>query len=142
MSSQASDLAVRGSARYQCAIDGAIAVGDEHSKLVKADKSAPGAGGPVSVRMVDLSHGGAGLRSPLFLPRLCRLSLTLTLPGSIDPITLGVRIHRVTMMDRSPSYYLGTGFEGLTPEQSEAVSLVVAQLKAAGAKLVPELPRG
>jgi hypothetical protein len=142
MSSPASDLAVRGSARYQCTIDALIVVAQEHARLVKPDKSAPGAGGPVPVSVVDLSHGGAGIRSPLFLPRLCRLDLTLTLPGRTDPMTLALRVHRVTMLDRSPAYYLGTGFEGLTPEQSEQVSEVVSKLKASGAKLVPELPRG
>ena len=142
MSSSASELAVRGSARYQCDFAAQIAVTQEHARLVKADKSAPGAGGPVPLHVVDFSLGGAGLKSPLFLPRLCKVALTLTAPGCPDAVSVELRIHRVMMLDRSPSYYLGTAFENLTPEQSQAVLQIVSHLKSTGAKLVPELPRG
>ena len=133
-----SDLAVRGSARYQCGIDALLVVGQEHAKLVRPDKSATGAGGPVSIQVVDISLGGAGLRCALFFPRLCRLSLTLTPPGGSQPITLDLRAHRVTMLDRAPTYYIGAGFEELSAEQTQAVQGILDHLKASGAQLVTE----
>jgi hypothetical protein len=142
MSSPTSELAVRGSARYQCGFDAQVSVAQEHARLVKTDKSAPGAGGPAAMTLVDFSLGGAGLRSPLFFPRLCRLVLTFTPPGAADPMSVELRVHRVSMLDRSPSYYLGTAYESLTAEQTQSILQVVQHLKASGAKLVPELPRG
>ena len=141
MPSPASELAVRGSARYECSLDAQLAVGSEHARLVKPDKSAPGAGGPVRAVVVDLSLGGAGFRSPLFFPRTARVSMTLIPPGKTVAIVAELRVRRVMMLDRAPTYYIGAGFEGLTPEQSQAILEVLAHLKASGAKLVPEVPR-
>jgi len=108
---------------------------------VRPDKSAPGAGGPVSVRAVDVSLGGVGLKSPLFLPRLCRLTLSLVPPGRTERLTLELRVHRVTMLDRAPTYYIGAAFDSVTPEQADAVLTMLNHMKASGATLVPELPR-
>src|SRR5262245_11919122 len=71
--SATSDLVVRGSDRYQCDIPVSLTVAPAHARMIKPDKSAPGAGGPVECRIVDLSSGGAGVRSPLFLPQGARL---------------------------------------------------------------------
>jgi hypothetical protein len=92
---------------------------------------------------VDLSMGGAGLRSPLFFPLTTKLVLTITPPEGLgdDPVQVGLKVQRVIMLDRTPTYYLGTAFEGLTPKQSELISAMLADLKASGALLVPEKPR-
>lgn len=143
MSTSATDLAVRGHERYQCSLPAVLAVGAEHAKLIRLDKSAPGAGGPASVSIVDLSMGGVGIKSPLFFPLTTRLVLHLTPPSGdvTHAIPLNLRVQRVMMLDRSPAYYLGTAFEGLTPQHAAVVSEVLAGLKASGAKLVPEKPR-
>ena len=143
MSTNATDLAVRGHERYQCNVPAVLAVHSEHAKLIRLDKSAPGAGGPASVHIVDLSMGGVGLRSPLFFPLSTRLVLHLTPPsGDVShAIPLSLRVQRVMMLDRSPAYYLGTAFEGLAPEHAAVVSELLDGLRASGAKLVPEKPR-
>ncbi len=141
MRSAASDLVVRGSDRYQCDYAAGLVVAPVHAKIVKPDKSAPGAGGPVDARVVDLSSGGAGVRSPLFYPQGSRLMLRFAPAPGAEPLLVEVRIQRVMMLDRTPNYYLGTAFEGLTPEALEAVSRMLRDLKASGAAAVPEKPR-
>ncbi len=141
MGSAASDLVVRGSDRYQCDLAATIAVAPVHARLIKPDAAAPGGGGPVDVRLVDLSRGGAGVRSPLFFPGGARLTLTLTPPGASSPLCVEVRVQRVMMLDRKPTYYLGTAFEGMTEQNSAIVTAMVQNLKASGAMAVPEKSR-
>lgn len=143
MASHAADLAVRGYERYQCNLISLVRVESEHAKLIRVDKSAPGAGGPATVHIVDLSMGGVGLRSPLFFPLSTKLVLSIHPPEAlgIDAVEVGLRVQRVIMLDRTPAYYLGTAYDNLTPKQSELISGMLADLKAAGAPLVPEKPR-
>jgi hypothetical protein len=133
-------LAVRGHDRYQCELSALISISPEHSKLIKVDKSAPGGGGPASAVIVDLSMGGVGLRAALFVPLTCRLVINLAAPGKPEA-PMHVRVQRVSMLDRTPMYYLGTSFENPTPEQIAAVSALLNHLKATGARLVPEKQR-
>jgi len=141
MASAASDLVVRGSDRYQCDFASTLAVAPIHARLIKPDAAAPGGGGPVDVRLVDLSRGGAGARSPLFFPSGARLTLTLTPPGGASPLCVEVRVQRVMMLDRKPTYYLGTAFESLSEQNASLVGAMVDQLKASGAIAVSEKPR-
>lgn len=140
MRSAASDLVVRGSDRYQCDLPGSLAVAPAHAKVVRPDKSAPGAGGPVDVRIVDLSSGGAGVSSALFLPQGSRLTLRLTPPAG-SPLVVEVRVQRVMMLDRKPTYYLGTAFEGVPPDSAQVIAALLREFKASGAPTVPEKPR-
>lgn len=140
MSSHATDLAVRGHERYQCELTAQITIAPEHSRLIKVDKSAPGAGGPAGAVIVDVSMGGLGLRCALFVPLTCRLVMSLTLPTG-SSATLPLRVQRVSMLDRAPTYYLGTAFENLSPEQTQATRAILDHLKATGARLVPEKQR-
>jgi hypothetical protein len=141
MSSHGTDLAVRGQERYQCGFPSLLVVATEHQKLIKLDKSSPGGGGPVPVQVVDLSMGGLGLRSPVFFPLSCRLVITLQATDTEPELSVPLRLQRVMMLDRAPSYYLGTAFETLTPEQTRSIASFVDRLKSSGAALVPEKPR-
>ncbi len=143
MSAHTSELAVRGHERYACNIAALVGVGAVHAKIIRVDKSAPGAGGPAMCHIVDLSTGGAGLRSPLFFPLTTSLVLTITPPEGLgaDAVQVAVRVQRVMMLDRAPTYYLGTAFEALPPDKAELISAMLASLKASGAALVPEKPR-
>lgn len=141
MRSATSDLVVRGSDRYQCDLPASLTVAPAHARIIKPDKSAPGAGGPVETRIVDLSSGGAGVRSPLFLPQGARLILALPPRPGAEPLPVEVRVQRVMMLDRTPNFYLGTAFDNLSAEATEAVSKLLRDLKASGAQTVPEKPR-
>ncbi len=66
-------------------------------------------------KVVDVSKGGLGLRSSVFLPRNLRMILTVTgrneegveLPR---PLTIRVIVRRCSLMDHKPSYLVGLQF--------------------------------
>ena len=141
MSSHGTDLAVRGQVRYQCSLPARLIIAPDHQKLIKLDKSSPGGGGPVPAQVADLSMGGVGLQSPVFFPLSCHLVITLQASDTEPELSISLRLQRVLMLDRVPTYYLGTAFESLNPEQARSIAALVERLKSSGAALVPEKPR-
>jgi hypothetical protein len=140
---QTSDLAVRRHERYGCDLAARFAVAATSADAVKLARSAGDGKGWVAGRVVDTSLGGLGLRSGLFFPNGCLLRVHLTIPGgnSAAAFEPTVRVQRTTMLDRAPTYYLGTSFEDLTPEQSAQLSALLTYLKESGAPIVTEKSR-
>jgi hypothetical protein len=95
--------------------------------------------------VVDCSLGGVGIQSLIFFPMTCTMRLWFTLPEAPGikggEIELLLRMQRVAMLDRKPTYYLGGSFEAAAPERDETVARVLGWLKATGAPLVPEKSR-
>lgn len=141
MPPQTAELAVRGHDRFQCDLNAQISIAPEHARLVRPDKSAPGAGGPISVRAVDMSMGGIGVRSPLFVPQTCKIVLVLQSQALPTGLKVPLRVQRVMMHDHAPTYYLGTALDQASAEQMQSIASVIAHLKSTGATLVPEKPR-
>lgn len=75
--------------------------------------------GWLEVDVVDLSHGGMGLISLVFLPRRTLLTVRVFSPqgDGAEILQCPVRIQRVCMTDRRPAYLLGTSFEQMSPER-------------------------
>jgi c-di-GMP-binding flagellar brake protein YcgR len=77
----------------------------------------------VPADLADLSAGGMGLRTKHFLPRGCTIKVSIeTSRGLI--FNTRVRVQRVRMTDRDPTYMLGTKFDAEhkpTAEQMEAL---------------------
>ncbi len=123
-------LVVRQHERIQCRLSAHVRVAEE-----SADKVAVGAGEAAgSVRelaceIIDCSAGGLGVRCATFLPKLCRVRLRLHVergPGGIaEDIDLAARVQRVAMVDRTPTYYLGTSLTGEGDEHTRRVGLLM-----------------
>lgn len=79
------------------------------------------------ILVTDLSEGGLGFRSGVFVPRRCLLQLRLNLPGEA-PTEFAVRIQRVTMIDRTPTYALGAAFVLQDRPESERIARLVDQI--------------
>lgn len=128
----AEQLVVRQHERHLCRLDCRLRL-DDHSvaQVTPARTVGDGAGG-LSAMMVDCSRGGLGLESPVFLPRGSRVRVSVA-PGQPGaPRTeLLVRVQRVSMMDRKPTYYLGVSFLGTGNEHEYAVEAAVSLAKAA-----------
>ena len=85
-----------------------MTVAPEHVEKVVLARGQLGAGGRLAVDVLDVSLGGIGLRSRVFLPRNARLIVYVCPPGVADAQEWLVVVQRSQMTDRKPTYYLGT----------------------------------
>lgn len=118
MSQTSDNLVVRQHERHACAFDVSLASRTENVVLAQA----VGVGGvrgatvSLSAALVDLSLGGLGLQSEVYLPKRSQVLVRLELPervveaGESPTLEALVSVQRAVMSDRRPSYYLGTAF--------------------------------
>jgi hypothetical protein len=134
MPSQTDRLVVRQHDRFRCNIPARVVIEAAHADQVVLAKAAAEAGGGTSLRIVDSSRGGLGLESRVFLPKACRLRISVTDPSSGQEVTVTVRVQRVAMTDRRPLYYLGTAFVEMEPgvQQRFEAALAAARPLTAG----------
>jgi hypothetical protein len=98
--------------------------------------------GKVPARVTDFSGGGLSLSSPVFFPSSVFVAVSMEPPGGKGKrLDFVIRVQRVAMADRKPSYYVGGAFGSMNPEQQAAVASVLASLRASGAAPVPEKSR-
>ncbi len=117
---------VRQHQRYDCRLGGVLRVASEHDSAVRPVTSgAPAEGIPVSV--VDCGKGGLGLKSAVYLPRLCRVNVEVDVGG--EKLTAPLKVMRVQMADRGPTYYLGCSLSAPSPEMAGVIDRVVAFVK-------------
>lgn len=118
---QSADLLVRQHERAACDLGAYVRVDtDPADQVVFSRSAAPGGRGDseIDVRIVDVSPGGLGLRSNVFVPRGTRLvARVVPAKDELQPTTdeLQVRVQRCAMIDRTPAYYLGTAFVAPNP---------------------------
>ncbi len=134
MTSGNEQLVVRQHDRHECQVAVEVAISTEHAGKVVLSRTVGDGAGTISATMVDISSGGLGLSSPVFLPKGCHLDVRLirteTAPTGprAAPSTLfetQVRIQRTTMTDKSPTYYIGTAFVSDDPvEESQRRALM------------------
>ena len=80
--------------------------------------------------VVDLGAGGLGFTSANFLPRGALLRVRVLGEGGSHAnlrLDAAVRVQRVTMTDRKPTYLFGTSFVDATPALLDAVKELVAR---------------
>lgn len=129
MPPQPQDLMVRAHERRECDVPASVHVGEEDARRVTLTGAATGNDGGVPCRLVDYSEGGAGVRSGVFLPVGCAVTVEVggDSGGEGEPVRLRGVVRRAQMVDRAPSYYLGIAF-------SEPMGEALARLRrAAGA---------
>jgi hypothetical protein len=130
-------LVVRRSTRYEVAWQGEMSVSRQHAALIRFGPSCGGRDGWVSADIVDFGSGGVGISSPVFVPRRALVRLRMADPsgGSGDGGVLeaDLRVQRVTMTDRRPTYLLGTAFAEPPPELVRQIEAMAARLAQSGA---------
>jgi hypothetical protein len=85
-------------------------------------------GGPAKV--VDLGAGGVGFTSTNFLPRGALLRVRILGEGGSHAklrLDATVRVQRVTMTDRKPTYLYGTSFVDTSPTLLDEVNDLIAK---------------
>ena len=139
-------LVVRQHERVKCALDADVSVALEHRPIVALTGAVSDGNGKFMAAVVDISRGGIALRSKVFLPKQCRLVVRIIDPRLLDAgetvvFTCTSRVMRVQMVDRTPTYELGTAFVDLPPEGQAVVAALikrVAEMEAANAAAATE----
>lgn len=123
-------LTVRHHDRHELDVPAELIIAPEHVEQVRFTGVSAGAvnATTLSVKVRDMSRGGVGLESPIYLPRMTKAVVRMWL-GSADSaqqcVERLVRVRRCLMASESPSYMLGTQFisrEG--EEESELEELL------------------
>lgn len=134
MSHEHSDLAVRHHTRYLCDLPVRLGIAAVSAPAVRL---ASAIDGRVPAQLVDLSKGGVGLRTGMFFPIDC--CLTVVLAGhDCPPLEATVRIRRIGMTDRKPTYYIGASFENPSAATQAEIGRLLQWLRDSGAARPPE----
>lgn len=109
------DLLVRQHQRFTCSLHAKVRVAPEDAAQITLARSIGDGAGTVNATVVDCSSGGLGLQMSVYLPRGCRVHVRVPgKPGQADLFDGELRAQRVTMIDRTPTYYLGGAISGGT----------------------------
>lgn len=128
MGVQRGSLNVRQYDRHACHVPARVGVA--HGSAGRVVLARTGADGQVDAVIIDFSPGGLGIRSPVFFPVGCELWVQPS--GSAPGLIATVRVRRVTMTDRTPTYELGTHFDaGATGQHPLLEALAREQDQAA-----------
>lgn len=134
------NLVVRQHERIRCALTADGAIAPEHTGPIALSPLAADASGNFNPVVVDMSRGGIGLRTKVFLPKQARIAVTITDPALPEPISATVRVQRVVMTDRTPTYELGTSFVDASPALLASVAEAIARLQPKGTPPSPPAP--
>ncbi|MBX3356885.1 MAG: PilZ domain-containing protein [Phycisphaeraceae bacterium] len=137
MTSGNEHLVVRQHDRHECQVAVEVAVSSEHARKVVLSRTVGDGAGTIQVTMVDISSGGLGLSSNVFLPKGCHLDVRLIRAddqagGSKSARTIfetRVRIQRTAMVDKSPTYYIGTAFISDDPVEESQRRALMEQIR-------------
>lgn len=125
------ELVVRQHERYACELPARVRVAAENAGQVVLSRSVGDGNGCINATIVDCSTGGLGLRMPVYLPRGCRVDVQVPgAPGQPDVFRGVVRVQRATMLERTPTYYLGGSL--LRDSAGGEVARLLAHARAAG----------
>lgn len=123
------ELIVRRHERFELVLPALLSVAPEHQSLVRFNPAICERDGWIPATLVDISPGGLGLMTRVFLPRMS-IARVRVMRGQDERQVLDVkvRLQRLTMTDRRPAYLLGTSFVDLTEEQRAMVQAITAEL--------------
>ncbi len=127
------DFAIRRSQRHDVAMAARFSIAPVHAPLVRLSTGSGARDGWLDAGVVDISSGGVGLITPVFVPRRCLILVRLRADDSPEAPTLvevGARVQRIVMTDRRPAYLLGTAFEGMNAETGRGIEALLARMES------------
>ncbi len=111
------NLAVRQYERYRCALHVGLVMSPQHADILRLSANVVDARNTVRAVITDCSLGGLGLNVGVFFPK--RALIVMTHATDDGPaIELLLRVMRVQMVDREPTYYLGMSLADATDESN------------------------
>ena len=127
-------LVVRQHERRACKIAATVRVGEQHAAVVELARTVGDGTGAIGVTVVDASHGGVGLESPVFLPRGAAVTVSIRNGAVGTPIEVPSRVQRVTMISREPRYYLGLAYVGGQEHRAQTIGQVLELARSEAAE--------
>ena len=127
MAQGAEQLVVRQHERFHCRLPLQLRIAPDVAEQIVLARAVCDGSGAIEAFITDASRGGLGIESAVFLPRGCRLRVRLSsaaAPATPEHDVL-VRVQRVSMLDRKPTYYLGVSFASKGPEHDAAVAAML-----------------
>lgn len=123
------ELILRQHDRHELVCPAIVSVAPEHQSLVRFHPSVCERDGWIPATLTDISPGGLGLMTQVFLPRMSLVRVRV-MRGQDERQVLDVkvRLQRVCMTDRRPAYLLGTLFVDLSEEQKAIIGSITADL--------------
>ncbi|MCL4219894.1 MAG: PilZ domain-containing protein [Phycisphaerales bacterium] len=123
------DLIVRRFERHELVLPAILSVAPEHQALVRFNPSICERDGWIPATLADISPGGLGLITQVFIPRMSLMRVRV-MRGEDERQVLDVkvRLQRICMTDRRPAYLLGTAFVELSDEQKNVIQTITAEL--------------
>lgn len=123
------DLIVRRFERHELVLPAILSVAPEHQSLVRFNPSICERDGWIPATLADISPGGLGLITQVFIPRMSLMRVRV-MRGEDERQVLDVkvRLQRICMTDRRPAYLLGTAFVELSDEQKNVIQTITAEL--------------
>ena len=122
------DLTVRQHARYACAFPAQVAIAASCTEKVRLTRAVGSTTTGLAATVIDVSHAGVGLSSTVYLPIGCVLNITINPADDGPPVVVVATIARAIMVDRSPTYQLGTLLESV--DEGNVNRLIAASLLA------------
>jgi len=136
------NLVVRQHERLRCELRAQAGVAPEHAAAIALSPLAADGAGCFEPTVVDISRGGIGLRTKVFLPKQSRIAVTITDPAIGAPISMTVRVQRVVMTDRTPTYELGTAFVDPSPSLLASIAAATARIQPMATGATEGVKRG
>jgi hypothetical protein len=126
-------LVVRQHERFHCRLASQLRVAAEVAEQVILARTVGDGSGLLEAFLTDCSRGGLGIESTVFFPRGCRIKVRVKPLDAYEGPgpEMVVRIQRVSMLDRTPTYYLGVSFVSKGPEHEAAVGLLLDMARRA-----------
>jgi hypothetical protein len=134
MNSDAVNAPARLFVRHQTRYEAAVEVHPDHAEQFRLSFT----GTQSNLAVTDVSKGGLGLWSPIFMPKNLRVTLTIANfggGGGKHGIALKIRgiVRRTSMIDHKPSYQLGLQFVDPAGRDEQLLVTAAAQEKSAKA---------
>lgn len=132
-------LVVRQHERLQCRVSAHARIADDHADQVVFARTIGDGSGVIDVYITDCSRGGVNIESSVFVPRGCRLCVRLVTENAPEsqPIELLVRVQRLSMIARTPTYSLGASFVGQGPTHDPTVAALLDIARRSPPKSMP-----
>ncbi len=126
--------------RSEASLVGKLKVHPDHRKQLQFSGGAPGAEDPKSldVAVVDIGHGGVGIRTEAYLPRNARFQLEVvagfaTTDNDQRPewlLSHAVTARRCKQLDSKPTYHFGLAFDGGGADIANEIDHILSILNA------------
>ncbi len=142
MPNNAEQLVVRQHERFHCRLASQLRVAAEVAEQVILARTVGDGSGSLDAFVTDCSRGGLGIESSVFFPRGCRIKVRVKPADAYEGPgpEMVVRVQRVSMLDRTPTYYLGVSFVSKGPEHEASVGILLDMARRAAPSPAPTTP--